>query len=75
MSEPHRKAITASSIDSRTCWPSPVRSRASSAAVIACAATMPVSLSGRMVRTSRGGASSDPACTVASPDIACTSGS
>ena len=46
MSDPHRNATTASSIESRTCWPCPVRSRASSAAVIACAATTPVSLSG-----------------------------
>jgi hypothetical protein len=47
--ELHRKATTASSIDSRTCWPSPLRSRASNAAVIACEAVIAVNLSGRIV--------------------------
>ncbi len=75
MSDPHRKATTASSMDSRTCCPGAPRARASSAAVIAWAATVPVSLSGRMVRTRRGGASSEPACTVARPLSAWTSGS
>ena len=74
MSELHRNDTTVSSIDSRTCWPLPVRSRASRAAVMAWAAWMPVNLSGRMVRTSRGLSSSEPACTVARPDTACTIG-
>ena len=75
MSELHRKDTTVSSIDSRTCWPLPVRSRASRAAVTAWDAWMPVSLSGRIVLTRRGLASSEPACTVVRPDTACTSGS
>ena len=75
MSEAHRNASTASSIDSRTCCPSPVRSRASSAAVIACDAVIAVSLSGRIVRNMRGRASSEPACTVASPEKPWISGS
>ena len=40
-----------SSMARRTCWPLPVRSRAKSAAVIACAAVSDVVLSGTMVRT------------------------
>ena len=75
MSECHRNATTLSSIDRRTCWPRPVRSRASSAAVIACAAIRPVTLSGTMVRTSRGRASSEPAWIVVSPESAWISGS
>ena len=47
-------ATTASSMASRTCWPAPVRSRASSAAVIACAAVTAVSLSGTITRSMRG---------------------
>ena len=39
----------ASSIDSRTCWPSPVRSRAKSAAVIACEAVIAVNLSEKLI--------------------------
>ena len=68
MSDAHINASTASSIDNRTCCPSPVRSRASSAAVIACEAVIAVNLSGKIVRNSRGRASSEPACTVASPE-------
>ena len=75
MSEAQRNAITLSSIETQTCWPLPVRSRASSAAVTAWDAVTPVSLSGRMVRTSRGLTSSEPACTVVSPEIAWISGS
>ena len=75
MSECQRKAITLSSMDSFTCWPLPVRNRATSAAVIAWAAVMPVSLSGRMVRTSRGRSPSDPAWMVVRPESAWTSGS
>ena len=75
MSEPHRNATTASSMDSRTCCPWPVRSRASSAAVIAWAATTPVSLSGTMVRTSRGRSWSEPPWMLARPDSAWISGS
>ncbi len=37
-----------------TCWPRPLRSRANSAAVIACAAVTAVVLSGMIVRTMRG---------------------
>ena len=75
MSDDHMKATTESSIDRRTCCPSPVRSRASRALEIAWAAVMPVSLSGRIVRISFGRASSDPACTVVRPDSAWMSGS
>ena len=75
MSDPQRNATTASSMESRTCCPSPVRSRASNAAVIACAATTPVSLSGTIVRTRRGRAWSEPPWMLASPDSAWISGS
>ena len=67
MSEPQRKASTVSSMERRTCWPSPVRLRASSAAQTAWAMAKPVSLSGRMVRTRRGRSVSAPACTVVRP--------
>ena len=46
----HIQATVASSIATFTWSPWPVRSRASSAAVMACATVMAVSLSGRMVR-------------------------
>src|SRR5215472_8482213 len=55
MSEAHRNAITASSIDIFRCWPSPVRSLASSPAVIAWAAVNADTLSGTTVRTSLDG--------------------
>ena len=67
--------MTVSSIDRRTCWPWPVRSRDSKAAVIAWAAVRPVTLSGTMVRTSLGRSASDPACTEARPETAWISGS
>ena len=75
MSDDQRKEITVSSMESRMCCPSPVRSRAKSAAEIACATAKPVSLSGRMVRTSAGRRSSLAACTVVRPESDCTSGS
>ena len=69
------KATTESSMESRMCCPSPVRARATSALEIACAAVMPVSLSGRIVRMSFGRSSSEPACTVARPESAWIRGS
>ena len=75
MSLAHRKPSTVSSMDSRTCWPSPVRPRATSAAHTACAPVTAVSLSGSTVRISRGRSVSDPACTVVRPDSAWTTGS
>ncbi len=47
----------------------------SNAAVIACAATIAVCLSGTMVRTKRGRASSEPPWMLARPETAWTSGS
>ena len=75
MSEAQRNASTVSSIESWTCWPSPVRSRASSAAVTAWAAVIELSLSGSTVRIRRGRSVSDPAWMVVSPDRAWTTGS
>ena len=75
MSDAQRNASTASNMDSRTCWPSPVRSRASSAAVTAWAAVTELSLSGSTVRISRGRSVSEPAWIVVSPDRAWTTGS
>src|SRR3972149_5097953 len=54
MSEAQRNASVASSMESLTCWPSPVRARAKSAAAMAWDAVTAASLSGRIVRTRRG---------------------
>ena len=75
MSLDHMKAMTESSMDNRTCCPSPLRSFASSAAVSACEAVNAVTLSGTMVRIRRGRSASEPACTVVRPDSAWMIGS
>ena len=75
MSDAHMKAMMASSIDTRMCCPLPLRSRASNALDTACAAVIPVSLSGRIVRMRRGRAVSEPPCTLARPDSAWMIGS
>ena len=75
MSEDQRNATTASSMFTTTVCPSPVFALWYSAAVTACAQTWPVSLSGTMVRTSRGRSESDPPCTLARPETAWISGS
>ena len=75
ISDAQRNASTESSMESRTCCPEPVRSRASSAEVMAWAAVIAVSLSGRIVRTSLGRSWSEPAWTVVSPEMAWMIGS
>ena len=69
------KETVASSIASWMCWPWPLRSRASSAAVTACAAVIAVILSGMMVRIMRGRPVSRSAWIAASPDSAWMIGS
>ena len=66
----HRNETTASIIESSMCWPPLPRSRANSAAVIACAAYSAVTLSAAVCRRNTGMPSSGSAWFAARPPYA-----
>ena len=65
-----RKKRLASSMDTSTRWPAPVRPRATRAEQMACAAVMDVTLSQSSVFIITGRSLAGSACSAATPEIA-----